>query len=257
MTSVLIGWRVDRTAVCLSLAGITAIAWILTAQLAAGMSMPTGPMDMTSAMPSARMQLVLVPAMWATMMVGMMVPSAAPMVVAYTDWTRRGPTSGSRPAAIAGFLAGYVVIWLGFSVLAAALQVALERAGLLTAMGATSRPMLGGAVLVLAGLFQVTPWKESCLRRCRTPVGFLVSEWRDGASGALIMGARHGIYCLGCCWALMTVLFVVGTMQLVWMAVIAGFVLAEKVVPRALRIHYAAAALLVATGAFTLLTQPM
>ena len=99
-------------------------------------------------------------------------------------------------------------------------------------MGATSRPALGGAVLVLAGVFQVTPWKESCLRRCRTPVGFLIAEWRDGAGGALV-GIRHGAYCLGCCWALMGVLFVVGTMHLVWMAAIAGLILADKVAPPA------------------------
>lgn len=181
----------------------------------------------------------------------MMVPSATPMVVAYTDWTRRGPVPGSRVRAINAFLAGYVLVWTGFSLIAAILQVTLERAGLLTAMGATSRPALGGAVLVLAGLFQVTPWKTSCLRRCRTPVGFLFAEWRDGPTGALIMGARHGAYCLGCCWALMAVLFVVGTMHLLWMAAIAAFILA--VLPGALRIRYAAAAVLISWGALTLL----
>ncbi|MPZ74471.1 MAG: DUF2182 domain-containing protein [Nitriliruptorales bacterium] len=228
---------------------------MLTVRLAAGMSMPATSMGMASDMPSAvGTQFVLVAGMWAVMMVGMMVPSATPMVVTYTDWTRRGPIRGSRVGAVASFLAGYVLVWLGFSLLAAILQVTLERAGLLTAMGATSRPALGGAVLVLAGLFQVTPWKESCLRRCRTPLGFLIAEWRDGATGAVVMGLRHGAYCLGCCWALMAVLFVVGTMHLVWMAAIAGFILAEKVVPRALRLHYAAAAVLVAWGALTLLT---
>jgi predicted metal-binding membrane protein len=120
-------------------------------------------------------------------------------------------------------------------------------------MGATTAPALGGAVLVAAGVFQVTPWKESCLQRCRTPVGFLISEWRDGARGGLIMGVRHGAYCLGCCWALMAVLFVVGTMYLVWMAAIAGFVLLEKVAPRVLRVRYAAATILIGWGAVTLL----
>ena len=254
MSSLSVRRRADRTAVFASLAGITAIAWTLTVQLAGGVSMPTESMDMASAMPSAGRQFVLVTVMWAAMMVGMMVPSATPMVVAYTDWTRRGPILGSRVGAVTSFLAGYVLVWLGFSLLAAILQVTLEHAGLLTAMGATSRPALGGAVLVLAGLFQITPWKESCLRRCRTPLGFLIAEWRDGATGALIMGVRHGAYCLGCCWALMAVLFVVGTMHLVWMAAIAGFILAEKVAPRALRVRYAAAAVLVGWGGLTLLT---
>jgi predicted metal-binding membrane protein len=254
MSSVFVGRRADRTAVFVSLAGITAIAWTLTVQLTAGMPMPAGSMDLAAAMPSAGRQLVLVSGMWAAMMVGMMVPSATPMVVAFPDWTCRGPIRGSRVGAVTSFLAGYVLVWLGFSLLAAGLQVTLERAGLLTAMGATSLPTLGGTVLVLAGLFQVTQWKESCLRRCRTPVGFLIAEWRDGATGALIMGVRHGSYCLGCCWALMAVLFVVGTMHLVWMAAIAGFILAEKVAPRALRVRSAAAAVLVGWGALTLLT---
>jgi predicted metal-binding membrane protein len=147
-----------------------------------------------------------------------------------------------------------VAVRLGLSLLAAILQVTLERARLLTAMGATSHPALGGVVLMLAGLFQVTPWKESCLRRCRTPLGFLIAESGDGAAGALIMGIRHGAYRLGCCGALMAVLFVVGTLHMVWMAAIAGLVLAEKVAPPALRIRYAAAAVLIGWGAMTLLT---
>lgn len=253
MSSVSVGRRADRTAVLVGLAGITAVAWILTVRFAGDMSMPAGSMDMASAMPSAGSQLLLVFAMWAAMMVGMMVPSATPMVLTYADWTRRGPASGSRLGAVTSFLSGCVVVWVGFSLLAAILQRTLEGVGQLTAMGAVSRPALGGAVLVTAGLFQITPWKEACLRRCRTPIGFLIAEWRDGAAGALIMGLRHGAYCLGCCWALMAVLFVVGTMHLVWMAVIAGFVLAEKVAPRVLGVRYASAVVLVAWGTSTLL----
>jgi predicted metal-binding membrane protein len=237
-----------------SLAATTALAWLLTVQLAGNMSTPAGPMDMASAMPSAAPSFALVAAMWAGMMVGMMVPSATPMVVAFTDWTRRGPTSGSRPAAVASFLSGYVVVWLGFSLLAAIAQVGLERVDVLTVMGAISSPVVGGAVLVLAGVFQVTPWKESCLRRCRTPVGFLIAEWRDGPGGAVVMGIRHGVYCLGCCWLLMAALFVVGTMHLAWMAVVAGFVLVERLVPPSLRVGHAAAAVLIGWGAWTLLT---
>ena len=253
ISSVSVRRQADRTAVLASLAGTTAIAWIVTVQLANGRSMPVGSMDGSSAMPSAAPQFLFVSAMWAAMMVGMMVPSATPMVVAFADWTRRGPTSGSRPAAVGSFLSGYVLVWLGFSLLAAILQVALERVSLLTTMGAISRPGLSGTVLVLAGLFQVTPWKESCLRRCRTPVGFLIAEWRDGSRGAVVMGIRHGVYCLGCCWALMAVLFVVGTMHLAWMATVAGFVLVEKLAPRSLRVSHAAATFLVGWGAWTLL----
>lgn len=153
---------------------------------------------------------------------------------------------------VGSFLSGYVLVWVGFSLIAAVLQLVLDRVGALTATDATSS-VVGGTLLVAAGVFQVTPWKESCLSRCRTPVGFLIAEWRDGAGGALIMGIRHGAYCLGCCWALMGVLFVVGTMHLGWMAAIAAFVLLEKVAPRVLRVRYVAAAVLVGWGASTLL----
>lgn len=252
MDSVLLGRRADRAAVLAGLAAVTAVAWVFTVQLAGAMSLPNGPMEMDTPTPSTASQLLLVSAMWAAMMVGMMVPSATPMIVAYSDWTRRAPAGRNRVSAVTSFLSGYVLVWLGFSMLAAILQVALERVGLLTAIGATSRPVVGGGLLLLAGLFQVTPWKRSCLRRCRTPLGFLIAEWRDGAGGAVVMGIRHGAYCLGCCWALMAVLFVVGTMNLVWMAAIAGFILAEKVAPGALRVRYAAAAVLVGWGALTM-----
>ena len=246
--------RSDRTAVLAALAGTTAIAWIGTVRLATGSTMAVDSMDMTSTMPSSRPQLALVCAMWAAMMVGMMVPSATPMVVAFADWTRGDGTRGSRPAAVASFLGGYVLVWLGFSVLAATLQIGLERVALLTPMGALSTSAVGGTVLVLAGAFQVTPWKRACLGRCRTPVGFLIAEWRDGSRGAVVMGLRHGFYCLGCCWLLMAVLFVVGTMHLVWMAAVAGFVLVEKLAPPRLRVSYAAAVFLVGWGAWTLVT---
>lgn len=253
MNSVLVRRRSEQTAVFGSLAAVTAIAWILTVQLTAGMTMSTGPTDMASAMPPAGHRLLLASAMWAAMMVGMMVPSAVPMVLTFTDWTRRGPSAGSRVVAVAPFLAGYLLVWLGFSALAAVLQVTLRDAGLLAATGAIGHPALAGTLLVLVGLFQLTSWKESCLRHCRTPVGFLVAEWRDGATGALVMGVRHGTYCLGCCWALMTVLFVVGTMHLAWMAAIGAFVLAEKLAPKSLPVSHVAAVVLVGLGAWTLL----
>ena len=252
MNSALMGRRVDRTAVVASLAAVTAVAWIVTVQLTAGMQMHVESMDMASTMPSAGHQLLLASAMWAAMMVGMMVPSATPMVAAYAEWTRRSPSHGSRTVAVASFLAGYLIVWLAFSVVAAVLQVALQQAGVLTAASATVRPVLGGTLLVLAGLFQLTRWKQSCLRSCRTPFGFLIAQWRDGASGALAMGLRHGVYCLGCCWPLMATLFVVGTMHLGWMGAIALFVLAEKVAPRPLHIRHVGAAVLVGWGAWTL-----
>lgn len=248
MSSLAAARRVDVAAVAVSLVVVSGLASVVTVRLAAGTSMPGGAMGMAAALPSTDGSALVVLAMWAAMMVGMMMPSATPMVLAYTTWTRRGPAGARRTAAVASFLSGYVVVWLAFSVLAAALQLMLQRLGLLTAMGATGAT-LGGLVLVLAGAFQLTPFKEACLSRCRTPIGFLVAEWRDGARGGLVMGIRHGAYCLGCCWALMAVLFVVGTMHLAWMAVIAAFVLVEKLAPAGLRVRFAAGGVLIAWGA--------
>lgn len=246
--------RVDVTAVVGSLAVVTTLAWIFTIRLATSMAMPIEPMGISSAaMPPADGRIFLVAGMWAAMMVGMMVPSATPMVVAYAGWTRRGATAGNRSVAIALFLSGYVLVWLGFSAFASVLQLTLERLGLLSTMGTTGATV-GGVVLVSAGVFQLTPVKEACLRRCRTPTGFLIAEWRSGATGGLIMGIRHGVYCLGCCWALMAVLFVVGTMHLVWMAAIAAFVLAEKIAPPVLRVRYVSAAALIGWGALSFAT---
>jgi predicted metal-binding membrane protein len=256
MNNVVLGQRADRTAVYLGLAGVAAVGWAVTVRLAAGMRLPEDPAEMASAMPSAGTQLLLTAAMWAAMMVGMMVPSATPMVVAYTEWTRRGAGNGRRAIAVASFLAGYLVVWSAFSLMAAGLHVALDRAGLLTSMGAVARPVVGGTLLVVAGAFQLSPWKESCLRACRSPFGFLVGEWRDGARGALTMGVRHGALCLGCCWLLMAVLFVVGTMHLAWMAAVAVFVLVEKVAPRRLRVGRTGAVVLIGWGMWTLLAAP-
>lgn len=254
MNSVLVGRRVDRTAVYVGLGGVTAVAWVVTVRLGAGMRMPAGPMDMAAAMPSTGRQLALIAAMWAAMMVAMMVPSATPMVLAFAAWTRPGGGNRRRAVAVCSFLAGYLVVWSTFSLVAASLHVVLGRAGLLTSMGAVARPAVGGTLLVIAGLFQLSPWKESCLRGCRTPFGFLVAEWRDGLRGALGMGIRHGAFCLGCCWLLMGVLFVVGTMHLGWMAGLAVFVLVEKIAPRRLRIGQVGATVLIGWGTFTLLT---
>lgn len=253
MDSALVGRRLDRTAVYVGMAGVTAVAWVVTVQLTAAMQMPVEPMDLAAVMPSTARQLALTAAMWAAMMVGMMVPSATPMVLTYAEWTRRGPENGGRVVAVGSLLAGYLTVWSAFSLVAAGVHVALDRAGLVTSMGAVARPALGGTLLIAAGLFQLSPWKESCLRGCRTPFGFLAGEWRDGPRGALTMGVRHGAFCLGCCWVLMGLLFVVGAMQLAWMAAIAVFVLAEKIAPRRLRIGRVAATVLIGWGTWTLL----
>lgn len=170
--------------------------------------------------------------MWAVMMVGMMIPSAAPMILIYARTARQRVSQGQPYVPTALFVLGYVMVWTAFSVFATAAQWGLQTTALLspTLLRSTS-PLLGGAILVAAGLFQWTSLKQRCLTHCRSPLNFLLNEWREGRRGALVMGLRHGLFCLGCCWALMGLLFVTGVMNLLWVALIGLFVLLEKVVP--------------------------
>lgn len=170
--------------------------------------------------------------MWAVMMVAMMVPSAAPMVLAFLGVNQRRQAADRPFVPVGIFVAGYLAVWTAYSAVATLAQWGLHQAALLSpAMIATS-PFLNGSLLIAAGIFQWTPLKRMCLNGCRSPLSFLMSEWRDGWAGAFIMGLRHGSYCVGCCWILMALLFVAGVMNLLWVAVIALFVMAEKTLPR-------------------------
>ena len=146
------------------------------------------------------------------------------------------------------FLAGYVLVWMGFSMLASLAQWGLHSLALLSPMMVSTSPILGGLILVAAGVLQWTPLKSTCLTHCRSPLGFLMTEWREGPRGALIMGLHHGGYCVGCCWSLMALLFVAGVMNLLWVATIAAFVLVEKVVPRGELVGRIAGGVLVLAG---------
>ncbi|MEZ5341198.1 MAG: DUF2182 domain-containing protein [Acidimicrobiales bacterium] len=186
-------------------------------------------MPMTSAWTLA--DTILMWTMWAVMMAAMMIPSATPMIQAYrktlTSPTPTGVTSsltGSLPL----FVVGYLLLWSGFGAAATAGQRLLHDATLVDAMGASTSRWVAGPVLIVAGVYQFTPLKEACLGTCRTPLGFLLSEWRSGRSGAVLMGLHHGSLCLGCCWALMALLFVLGVMNLWWIALVASVVLIEK-----------------------------
>ena len=223
----------DRLIVLGGLAGITALAWAYVGYLAWDMGRMAMPMDM--AMPRMQtwgvLDLVLSFVMWAVMMVAMMVPSAAPLLLMFTTINRRRHAQQPYvPTTV--FLGGYLLVWTGFSALAMLAQWGLHSAALLSPMMVGTSPILGGLVLLAAGSFQWTPLKYTCLTRCRSPLGFLMTDWREGHRGALIMGLRHGMYCVGCCWFLMALLFVAGVMNLLWVAAIAAFVLVEKVVPR-------------------------
>ncbi len=171
-------------------------------------------------------------AMWAVMMVAMMVPSVAPMVLLFAAVNRRRREAERPYVPTVVFLLGYLVVWTFFSALATAAQWQLHAAALLSPAMVVASPLLGAALLIAAGLFQFTPLKRACLIHCRTPLSLLMTEWREGSWGAFVMGLRHGSYCLGCCWFLMALLFVAGVMNLLWVALLSGFVLAEKIVPR-------------------------
>jgi predicted metal-binding membrane protein len=164
----------------------------------------------------------------------MMTPSATPLVLLHARGAERAQAAGGAPAWLASALlvAGYLAVWLVFAVAAAALQRALLPTGLLSPMMLWSRSaLLSAAILGLAGVYQLSPLKRRCLTQCRGPVSFIARHWRPGLGGAFVMGARHGVWCVGCCWMLMALLFVGGVMNLAWIAALSVLVLVEKVAP--------------------------
>ena len=222
----------DKAFVIAGLAGVIACAWAYLVPASLDMY---GRMDGAAAwMMEATWDgryLLLVFLMWATMMVAMMLPSALPTILVFQSAVRNDPKVRSPARRVFAFAAGYIVAWSGFSVAATLLQWALAEAALLSPMMVSASPWLGGAILISAGLYQWTPFKHSCLRHCRSPLAFLVEHLRPGMPGALRLGLRHGLYCVGCCWALMLLLFVGGVMSLLWIGAITAFVLVEKLAP--------------------------
>jgi predicted metal-binding membrane protein len=214
----------DQFLVWGAVGGVTLAAWGYLAHMAAMPDMAGGLGPWTGA------DVLFAFVMWVVMMVGMMLPSAAPVILLVAAISRRRAAAGG-PGLTAAFGLGYVLAWGGFSVVATAAQWGLHTAALLSPRLATTSPLLEGVLLVVAGVYQLTPLKAACLAHCRSPLGFLMTEWREGARGALRMGFGHGLYCLGCCACLMGLLFVAGVMNLLWVAVIAAFVLVEKVAP--------------------------
>lgn len=217
------------------------------------------PMDMemgsmAPAHPWAPGALLLTFAMWTIMMVGMMLPSAAPTITLYGGLVRKHREAGSVLPSVWIFAAGYMAVWTGFSAVATALHASFDSVRLLTPAMASASVWLSAALLILAGLYQWLPLKDACLSKCRAPLQFLLFHWRQGWSGAFRMGAEHGLYCVGCCWALMLLLFAAGVMNLLWVAAIAAFVLVEKLLPAGRVIGRVAGLLLVAAGVGLLLT---
>lgn len=236
----------DRLTVGLGLLAVAGLAWLWLWREAALMH---------SGMAMDAMAPGIVPlfAMWVAMMAGMMLPGAAPTVLLYAAMVRKHAQRGGALPAAWIFVTGYLLAWAAFSLVAAALQAALQHAALLDAtMASASRP-LSALLFAAAGVYQLTPLKDRCLSRCREPLAFLMTRWRPGASGALRMGLENGAYCVGCCALLMLLLFAVGVMSLAGVAAIAVAVLVEKLLPAGrFASRFAGAALLVLGAAMLL-----
>jgi predicted metal-binding membrane protein len=218
-------WFTARRAWLGGLVFITLLAWSYLFYLHSSMShMTIEQMAAPNLQPWTLMDFVMMFIMWAVMMAAMMLPSAMPTIWLYAKINQ----NKGRPINNTLFVSGYLALWAAFSFVATLLQWAFHAHGLLSVMDATNSPALGGAVLILAGIYQWLPYKRVCLNHCRSPLAFLMTSWREGASGAWRMGLHHGAYCVGCCWALMLVLFVVGVMNLLWVLMIALYVLLEK-----------------------------
>jgi predicted metal-binding membrane protein len=248
----------DRWVLLATLAGLIGLAWGYMAHEALGMSVMgvcccagmkmSGP-DVNPWSMAALPPLFL---MWTEMMVAMMLPSATPMLLTFALVNRKRREL-ERPFVPTGvFALGYLAAWTAFSALAAISQWAFHGLALLSPMMVSRSPLFAGALLIGAGVFQWTPFKDACLAQCRSPLSFLLNDWREGPAGAFTMGVRHGLYCTGCCWFLMALLFVAGVMNLWWVGLLTAFVLFEKAAPRRWRIGGMAGAILVAWGLVTL-----
>jgi predicted metal-binding membrane protein len=223
------------------LGGITVAAWVYV--VVAARRMASGSADMrghsmapmmdamTGVQPWTTTEFVLRLVMWTVMMVAMMAPTAAPMTLLYAAVARKAASRHNPLASTFVFVAGYIAMWMVFSLVATVAQHALDQAALLSPMMSSRSAVFGAAVLIAAGAYQFTPLKDACLRKCRAPAHFLSRYWRTGNLGAFGMGLRLGTFCVGCCWILMGLLFVGGVMNLLWIAAIAIFVLLEKTIP--------------------------
>jgi predicted metal-binding membrane protein len=230
--------RRDRWVMLTGLGGITAAAWMYLVvearPMSAGMSersMAHAMQSMVQVQPWAAAELAPRLLMWAVMMVAMMVPTAAPMTLVYAAVARKAAREDRPVAPTFVFVAGYLAIWALFSVAATAAQSSLDQLALLSPTMVSASPVLGSGLLIGAGVYQLTPYKQACLAHCRAPAHFISHKWRGGFAGAFRMGLELGTYCLGCCWILMGLLFVGGLTSLFWIAAIAVFILLEKTMP--------------------------
>lgn len=241
-----------------ALALVVGLSWAYLVWMATDMAAASGAtLAHCAAMPgmtsSSGAYLFWLFVMWAVMAVAMMLPTALPLILLFGRfWRSRHPALGvGGPTALLAL--GYLAAWFAFGAVGGVLQFGLEQADLATpVMGELRSAAVGGATLIGAGLFQLTPLKTACLTRCRSPLLFLMTRWRSGGRGSFLMGLDHGIYCLGCCWALMLVMFVAGVMNLLWMAALTALMALEKIVPRGDLLARGAGVALVGSGVWLL-----
>ncbi|MGH7966190.1 MAG: DUF2182 domain-containing protein [Candidatus Binatia bacterium] len=231
MTSALPVYLRDHMLIVTALIVLSILAWVVTVSQTGSMGLGLITCSMTMEMPFSPSNALLYLALWGVMMAAMMLPSIAPMVMVFSTIARKKQEQGTAFAPTWVFVSGYVTLWTLAGGVAYAGDLAIQSLPDAFPPLRTYGAIIGGTTLIIAGLYQLTPLKYLCLSHCRSPLGFLLHCWRDGSGGAFYMGLHHGAYCLGCCWSLMAVLFVVGTMNLVWMGILTLVIFLEKVVP--------------------------
>jgi predicted metal-binding membrane protein len=251
----------DRLLVVIALALLGILSWIYLVVLARDMAagdmslMGMGEMGVVPMNHWTLNTFALALLMWCIMMIGMMVPSAAPMILLFAVITRKQSPGGNPGTSIAIFIASYLIIWAIFSLFATLAQWALTEVALLSPMMVSNSNILTIGLLLACGTYQLSPLKQACLGKCRSPLSFLMNEWQQGNIGALKMGLSHGAYCVGCCWLLMALLFIGGVMNLLWIAMIAGLALMEKVFPHGELLGKLGGAMLLALASYMLFTD--
>jgi len=224
-------------------------AWLFLAWLVLDMSHPLAKLTMPATPQWSAANVLAIWIMWSIMMAAMMLPSALPMILTFVRLAARSGERARSPS----FVAAYLAVWFAFSAGATVAQWLFQAMDWVNPMIVSTSPLLTGVLLLVAGLYQFSPLKHACLSHCRTPMGFLLGEWRPGPFGALKMGLRHGLFCLGCCWALMALLFVGGVMNLAWIAALSIAVALEKLLPRGERVAALLGLMLIGIGGFKLL----
>jgi predicted metal-binding membrane protein len=235
----------ERWFVLTGLALVAAMGLFATLRLGDMLMMPTAFVGGAIVYP------VLLFFMWWIMMMAMMLPSAAPAILTFGALGRKFAEQGASASPLSLFVAGYATVWTGFAAVAVALQLLLSQKIALSMMMAVVSAVVGGSLLVAAGLYQMSPLKSACLRKCQAPLMFFARNWQKGYLGAFRIGLSHGLYCLGCCWVLMGLLFYGGVMELSWIVGLALYVAAEKLIPVGNRLSQFTGILLIGWGSWT------